>query len=115
MYFHFSCEIPSFKENLFVWYRASQLETSSDTSHQEEGKKLERDDATLIPSGKKTHKGIEMKKPKSVLDYNVAKKGIDLSDQMSSYNLALKKNQQMVATRKLQWSCNHIFHPNAGE
>ena len=35
------------------------------------------------------------KKTKSVLDYNVAKKGVDLSDQMSSYYSALKKNNKL--------------------
>ncbi|KAF2364253.1 PiggyBac transposable element-derived protein [Trinorchestia longiramus] len=50
-------------------------------------------DASLIQTGKKTRQGVEVKKPQSVLDYNVAKKGVDISDQMSYYS-ALKKNNK---------------------
>ena len=51
-------------------------------------------DASMVSSGKKTWQGEDVMKPKSVLDYNVAKKGVDLSDQMSSYYSGLKKNNK---------------------
>ncbi|KAF2364254.1 PiggyBac transposable element-derived protein [Trinorchestia longiramus] len=51
-------------------------------------------DASLIQTGKKTRQGVEVKKPQSVLDYNVAKKGVDICDQMSSYYSALKKHNK---------------------
>ncbi len=35
--------------------------------------------------------GTEAQKPPSVLDYNAAKKGVDYSDQMSSYYSPLRK------------------------
>nr|CAI5837936.1 unnamed protein product [Callosobruchus analis] len=49
-------------------------------------------DANLIDSGKKNRKGDAVKKPKCVLDYNKAKKGVDISDQMSSYFSVLRKS-----------------------
>ena len=36
----------------------------------------------------------KIKKPKSVLDYNRTKKGVDISDQMYSYYTALKKTNK---------------------
>nr|CAI5869071.1 unnamed protein product [Callosobruchus analis] len=49
-------------------------------------------DANLIDSGKKNSKGDAVQKPKCVLDYNKAKKGVDISDQMSSYFSVLRKS-----------------------
>ncbi|XP_064090806.1 piggyBac transposable element-derived protein 4-like [Macrobrachium nipponense] len=51
-------------------------------------------DATLINTGKVTRTGLPIKKPQSVLDYNKCKKGVDLSDQMSSYYSPLKKSRK---------------------
>lgn len=42
-------------------------------------------DILLYDSGKRNKKGEMTKKPKVILDYNEAKKGVDLSDQMASY------------------------------
>nr|CAI5856096.1 unnamed protein product [Callosobruchus analis] len=49
-------------------------------------------DANVIDSGKKNRKGDAVKKPKCVLDYIKAKKGVDISDQMSSYFSVLRKS-----------------------
>lgn len=46
---------------------------------------------TLVNSGKKTKSGEPLKKPGCVIDYNKAKKGVDISDQMSSYHSVLRK------------------------
>ena len=35
-----------------------------------------------------------MQKPKSVINYNIAKKGVDMSDQMSSYYFSLRKTKR---------------------
>ena len=48
----------------------------------------------LVASGKSSRSGDQIKKPQSVLEYNNAKKGIDLSDQMSSYYTPLKKKRK---------------------
>lgn len=45
----------------------------------------------LIPTGRKNRKGEEILKPSPVIDYNKAKKGVDMSDQMSSYYTPLRK------------------------
>ena len=49
-------------------------------------------DGSLIPSGKTSRNGEEIQKPECVLDYNNAKKGVDVSDQMTSYYTALRKS-----------------------
>nr|CAI5841851.1 unnamed protein product [Callosobruchus analis] len=49
-------------------------------------------DANLIDSGKKNKNEDAVKKPKCVLDYNKTKKGVDISDQMSSYFSVLQKS-----------------------
>lgn len=46
----------------------------------------------LQPSGKKDRNGTEILKPQNVLDYNTAKCGVDKSDQMTSYNTALRRS-----------------------
>ena len=51
-------------------------------------------DVTLIDTGKVTRTGLPIKKPPSMLDYNKCKKGVDLSDQMSSYYSPLKKSRK---------------------
>lgn len=55
---------------------------SSDPSHE----------GVVIDTGKRNTKGEAIKKPKSILDYNKAKKGVDLSDQMSTYFSVLRKS-----------------------
>lgn len=45
----------------------------------------------LLPTGKKNRKGEDVIKPAAVLAYNKAKKGVDMSDQMSSYYTSLRK------------------------
>lgn len=42
-------------------------------------------------TGKKSRKGEDIAKPKCVIDYNKAKKGVDYSDQMSSYHSVLRR------------------------
>lgn len=41
---------------------------------------------------KKNRKGEDTFKPQAVIDYNKAKKGVDISDQMSSYYTCLRKS-----------------------
>lgn len=53
----------------------------------------EYDDA-LIPTGKRARDEDIAVKPKSVVDYNKIKKGVDVSDQMSSYYTALRKTKK---------------------
>ncbi|KAF2367685.1 PiggyBac transposable element-derived protein [Trinorchestia longiramus] len=49
-------------------------------------------DGSLVLSGKTNRNGEELKKPQCVLDYNNAKKGVDVSDQMTSYHTALRRS-----------------------
>lgn len=44
---------------------------------------------TLVPSKANSNRGNAPMKPKSVVAYNTAKKGVDVSDQMSAYLRAL--------------------------
>ena len=53
----------------------------------------EHDDA-FIPTGKRARNGDIAVKPKSVVEYNKTKKGVDVSDQMSSYYTALRKTKK---------------------
>ena len=46
----------------------------------------------LVASGRKNRNGTKIMKPQSVLDYNKAKMGVDKSDQMTSYNTALRQS-----------------------
>nr|CAH7746879.1 unnamed protein product [Callosobruchus chinensis] len=48
-------------------------------------------DITLHDTGRKTRSSEVVLKPKCITDYNKAKKGVDISDQMSSYYTALRK------------------------
>ena len=48
----------------------------------------------LLPSGKKNRKGEEIVKPESVIEYNKAKKGVDVADQLSSYYSPLRKSRK---------------------
>ncbi|CAG5047565.1 unnamed protein product [Parnassius apollo] len=58
---------------------------------------LKEDKDVLVNTGKKNRKTNEdIKKPTCVLTYNNNKKGVDFSDQMSSYYSTLKKRAQMV-------------------
>lgn len=58
------------------------LMISSDPSH----------DSLLIRTDKRNRNGEDILKPKCVLDYNRAKKGVDFSDQMSSYHTVLRRS-----------------------
>ncbi|KAF2346631.1 PiggyBac transposable element-derived protein [Trinorchestia longiramus] len=49
-------------------------------------------DGSLVPSGKTNRNGEELKKPQCILDYNNAKKGVDVSDQMTSCHTALRRS-----------------------
>ena len=53
-------------------------------------------------TGKVSRNGEE-KKPQCVMDYNKTKKGVELSDQMSSYYTSLRKNRKWYK-KKLHWS-----------
>ena len=46
-----------------------------------------------LHAGKKARSGEEILKPSSVIEYNKAKKGVDMSDQMSMYHTAMKKKK----------------------
>lgn len=46
----------------------------------------------LTPAGKKNRRGEDVVKPVAVIAYNKAKKGVDLSDQLSSYYTSLRKS-----------------------
>ena len=48
----------------------------------------------LVSTGKKNRKGEDVFKPPSILDYNKAKKGVDVSDQLSSYYSVLRKSKK---------------------
>ena len=48
----------------------------------------------LVPSGRRTRTNVEILKPSSVLDYNAAKKGVDMSDQLTSYSSALRRSSK---------------------
>lgn len=48
----------------------------------------------LKSTGKKNRKGTLIMKPQPVIDYNAAKKGVDMSDQMTSYQTALRKTRK---------------------
>lgn len=67
------------------------LMLSTDPSHE----------AKCIPTGKRTREGHDILKPKVITDYNKAKKGVDFSDQMSSYHSVLR--------RSLKWYRKLIF------
>ena len=45
----------------------------------------------LVATGRKNKKEEEIRKPRCILDYNNSKKGVDISDQMSSYYTSLRK------------------------
>lgn len=48
-------------------------------------------DDSLVDTGKTSRSGENIKKPECVISYNKAKKGVDFSDQMSSYHSVLRK------------------------
>lgn len=48
-------------------------------------------DLNLISTGKKSRSGEDVLKPKAVIDYNKAKKGVDYSDKMSSYHSVMRR------------------------
>lgn len=58
-------------------------------------------DKTLKDTGAHNRNGVMIKKPQAVIDYNFAKKGVDVSDQMSSYYTSLRKT--------LKWYKKVIF------
>ena len=61
---------------IMKWHdKRDVLTISTDPTHSEK----------LIPTGKYLRNGNPILKPKSVIDYNHNKQGVDLSDQFSSY------------------------------
>ena len=57
----------------------------------------------------KTRQGVDGMKPKRVLPaYNEAKKGVNLSDQMSSYFSVLKKMVQEDCNGKTDFNCSIV-------
>ncbi|KAK4324439.1 hypothetical protein Pmani_004925 [Petrolisthes manimaculis] len=62
-------------------------------------------DDTLIPTGKTTRNGEDITKPKSILDYNKTKKGVDVSDQMSGYYTALRKTRKWYRKIAIELLC----------
>lgn len=48
--------------------------------------------AECVATGKRTRQGDDVLKPKVITDYNRAKKGVDFSDQMSSYHTVLRRS-----------------------
>lgn len=69
---------------------------------------------TLCKTGKKARPkkngkpGKDILKPKVVLDYNNAKKGVDYNDQMSAYYSSLREGlkwYRKVAFELIFWSC----------
>ncbi|KAI4455792.1 piggybac transposable element-derived protein 4 [Holotrichia oblita] len=68
---------------LIKWHdKRPVLMLSTDSSH----------DSTLQETGKFNRKAESVKKPKCVIDYNMAKKGVDVSDQMASYHTVVRKS-----------------------
>ncbi|XP_045467968.1 piggyBac transposable element-derived protein 4-like [Harmonia axyridis] len=57
--------------------------------------------ACLVPTGRKNRNGDDIVKPHAIIAYNKAKKGVDVSDQMSSYYTCLRKS--------LKWYKKVIF------
>ena len=51
-------------------------------------------DSTLVQTNKKGRNGKIIEKRSCILDYNNAKKGVDLSDQLSTYYNALRKGRK---------------------
>lgn len=49
------------------------------------------DTSNLVPTGKRNRAGEDVMKPTAVMAYNAAKKGVDISDQLSSYYSPLRK------------------------
>ena len=45
-------------------------------------------------TGKTTRNGGKVLKPQPVIDYSSARKGVEMSDQMSSYNTSLRKTKK---------------------
>lgn len=66
------------------------------------------DSANLIPTGKNNRAGVPILKPTAVVAYNKAKKGVDISDQLSSYYTPLRKTSKWykkVAVELLLGTC----------
>ena len=51
-------------------------------------------DDLLVETERRSRGGTDVQKPKRVIDYNIAKKGVDMSDQMSSYYSSLRKTKR---------------------
>lgn len=67
-----------------------------------------KDSANLMPTGKNNRASEPILKPTAVLAYNKAKKGVDLSDQLSSYYTPLRKTSKWfkkVAVELLLGTC----------
>ena len=48
----------------------------------------------LVPSGRRTRTNVEILKLSCVLNYNAAKKGVDMSNQLTSYSSALRRSSK---------------------
>lgn len=60
----------------------------------------------VISTGSKNRNGEDVCKPPAIIAYNKAKKGVDISDQMSSYYTSLRKS--------LKWYKKVIFEVMLG-
>ena len=64
----------------------------------------------LVPSGRRTRTNAEILKPSSVLDYNAAKKGVDMSDQLtSSHHTVQLSGEVQNGTVKLPLNCSQAL------
>ncbi|KAE8740588.1 hypothetical protein FOCC_FOCC013888, partial [Frankliniella occidentalis] len=67
---------------VFKWFDKRAVTTVSSVPHHT---------AELVDSGSRSRSGEPIKKPQSVIDYNSAKKGVDINDQMPSYRCFSRK------------------------
>ena len=73
--------------NIIKWIdKRPVLMITSDPSHT----------SSLLKNRKNNRNSEEILKPKCVIDYNKAKKGVDFSGQMSSYNTEYTKMSEVV-------------------
>ena len=61
--------------------------------------------SSLVPTGKKTRNGENIMKPPSVLAYNHAKKGVDVSDQLSAYYSVMRKSKKWYRKLAFELVC----------
>ena len=61
-----------------------------------------------LATGKKSRDGKNIMKPQPVIDYNFAKKGVDMSDQMASYHTALRKTKNGTGKLRSSYSLGPV-------